>query len=218
MSDQASGGSTTRAFDAVAERTALIVVDMQNDFVRVDAPLEVPDARATIGVIRKLVGWFHEQRRPVIYTKFLAGPGRTLIWNWSPQLAPPTCGCWSGFQRSYPDVEGPRDCAAVIDELAPAPGDLVVEKFAYDAFHNTNLLDLLRARAVDTVLVTGTVTQICVDETARGAFNEALQAVIVSDAVSSYDPDLHAATLDNFSRKFGRVASSSELLAEMAAT
>ena len=69
------------------------------------------------------------------------------------------------------------------------PTELQVDKYNYGAFHRTSLLDSLQAQGVDTVVVTGTVTQICVDETARGAFREGLKAVMVSDAVSSFDPD-----------------------------
>ena len=205
-------------FSLAADRSALLIVDMQNDFVRVTAPLEVPDARATIPVIAGLAAWFREHGRPVVYTRFLAGPERTLIWTWSPQHAPPVCCCWDGFERAYPDVAGTRNCAAVIDELAPQPGDLVVDKYGYGAFQRTNLLDILLARNVDTVAVTGTVTQICVDETARGAFEAGLKAVMVADGVSSFAPDLHAATLKGFAMKFGRVLAADELIAELSAT
>lgn len=208
----------TLPFPVVAERTALVIVDMQNDFVRVDAPLEVPDARATIPVIRGLAERFRAIGRPVIYTRFLAGPQRTLVWTWSPQHAPPVCSCWPGVQRSYPDALGPRGCADVIDELAPQPRDLVVDKYGYGAFHRTNLMDLLLAHAVDTVVVTGTVTQICVDETVRGAFEAGLKAVLISDGVSSYDPTLHAATLRNVALKFGRVITAQDLLRELTAS
>jgi nicotinamidase-related amidase len=94
------------------ERTALIIVDMQNDFVRQGAPLEVPDARGTIDNHRKLLKRFRERQRLIVFTRFIAGPARTLIWNWSTVLAPPTCCCWPGFMRSYKDVEGTRDAAA----------------------------------------------------------------------------------------------------------
>ena len=90
--------------------------------------------------------------------------------------------------RTYGDVEGPRDAAAVIDELEPLPTELQIDKYNYGAFHRTSLLDRLTAQGVDTVVVTGTVTQICVDETARGAFREGLKTIMVSDAVSSFDP------------------------------
>ena len=148
-----------------------------------------------------------------MFTRFLAGPGRTLIWNWSEALAPPVCCCWPGFMRAYGDVEGSRDAAAVIDELAPLPGDIQIDKYNYGAFHRTHLLDVLLAHGVDTVAVTGTVTQICVDETARGAFREGLKTILVSDAVSSFDRTLHEATLANFAMKFGWVMSSSDVLA-----
>ena len=151
----------------------------------------------------------------MVFTRFIAGPQRTLIWNWSTVLAPPTCCCWPGFMRVYDDVEGSRDAAAVIDELAPLPGELQLDKYNYGAFHRTSLLDSLQAQGVDTVVVTGTVTQICVDETARGAFREGLKAVIVSDAVSSFDRTLHQATLANFAMKFGWVATTDEVLAAL---
>jgi nicotinamidase-related amidase len=192
---------------------ALVVVDMQNDFVRRGAPLEVPDARDTIDNHRRLLKGFRDRKGIVVFTRFIAGPGRTLIWNWSAQLAPPICCCWPGFMRTYGDVEGPRDAAAVIDELAPLPTEIQVDKYNYGAFHRTNLLDYLQAQSIDTVVVTGTVTQICVDETARGAFREGLRAVMISDAVSSYDQMLHHATLTNFAMKFGWVMTTDEVLA-----
>ena len=195
--------------------TALLVVDMQNDFVRVGAPMEVPEARATIPAHQTLLEACRELRIPVIYTKFVAGPERTLMWEWSPQLAPPVCSCWKGIRRDYADVNGERDCTEIIDELTPAPGDPVVEKFGYGAFHNTNLDDLLKARHVKSVLVTGTVTQICVEETARESFKRGYPTTIVSDAVSSYMPDLHAGVLKNFARKFGWVSPAAEVVDEL---
>jgi len=197
--------------------SALIVVDMQNDFVRVGAPLEVPDARETIDVHLELLDWFRARRRPVVFTRFIAGPSRTLMWNWSPQIAPPVCCCWPGFRRAYGDIEGERDCVAVIDELVPLQGEQQVDKYGYNGFHRTRLTDLLVAHSVDTVLITGTVTQICVEDTARGAFHEGFQAVVVSDAVSSYAPELHRASLQTLSMKYGRVMTAQEALREMEA-
>lgn len=204
-------------FKLDADSSALIVVDMQNDFVRAGAPLEVPDARETIEVHQQLIGWFRDRRRPVVFTRFVAGPRPTLIWNWSPVIAPPTCCCWPGFMRSYLDVEGERECVAVIDELAPLPGDHQVDKYGYSAFHRTRLSDLLHAGAVDTVVITGTVTQICVEDTARGAFHEGFKTAVVSDAVSSFAPDLHQATLRTLAMKYGRVLTAQETLVELSA-
>jgi nicotinamidase-related amidase len=201
-----------------ADSTALIVVDMQNDFVRVGAPLEVPEARATIPRIQQLLDCWRALGAPIVYTRFVAGPKRTLMWNWSPQLEPPIHCCWPGHMRFYPDVQQELDCADVVTELSPRAGEHVIDKYLYGAFYNTILPDLLRALGVHSVVVSGTVTQICVDETARGAFNYGFQALTVSDAVSSYARDLHDATLKNLAMKFGRVASTADVLQEVAAS
>ena len=106
----------------------------------------------------------------------------------------------------------------MIDELPVLPGDYVVDKYGYGAFFRTNLHDILLAEHVDTVAVAGTVTQICVEETAREAFHLGLKTVLLSDCVSSFDPAMQAATLKNFAMKFGRVLDSGGLAAEAGQT
>ncbi len=193
------------AFALDPGRMGLLVVDMQNDFVRVGAPQEVPDARTTIPVIASLLDGFRDAGRPVVYTRFTAGPRRTLLWTWSPECGPELRSCWPGEQREYGDADGTREGHAVIDELAPRDGDPVVDKYGYGGFHNSALEAVLRAHDVSQVVVTGTVTQICVEETVREGFHRELEMVLVSDGVSSFDPELHAATLRNVAMKFGRV-------------
>lgn len=100
----------------------------------------------------------------------------------------------------------------MIDELSPQPEDHVIDKLGYGAFHQTKLDAILRSLAVESLIVTGTVTQICVEETAREAFHHGYRTTLVSDAVSSYLPDLHAATLKNFALKFGWVSVTAEIL------
>ena len=191
---------------------ALIVVDMQNDFVREGAPLEVPDARATLAAHRALIDAFRRRRRPIVFTKFLSTPERSLLWNWSPQCEPPTRCCHKGFMRRYRDANLELDCTDVVTELQPLAGDLLIDKYGYGAFHGTPLADQLRAAGVVSLVVTGTVTQICVEETAREAFHHGFPTTVVSDAVSSFAPDLHAATLKNFKMKFGWVDDTATVL------
>ena len=104
------------------------------------------------------------------------------------------------------------ECTDVIDELAPEPGDPIIEKYCYGAFHGTPLAQTLQFLQVETLVVTGTVTQICVEETARQAFHHGYPTTMVADAVSSFAPDLHAATLKNFASKFGWVATSADVI------
>jgi nicotinamidase-related amidase len=195
---------------------ALIVVDMQNDFVRAGAPLEVPDARLTIAAHQRLLAAFRERRLPVLYTRFLSLEADNLFWRWSPECHPATRACWPGHLRTYDDAPTPRPCADVIDELAPVSGEAVVDKLGYGAFHGTDLDVRLRALGVRSLVVTGTVTQICVEETAREAFHHGYATTVVSDAVSSFAPDLHAATLRNLAMKFGWVEDADEVIAALA--
>ena len=185
---------------------------MQNDFVRAGAPLEVPDARTTIPVQLRLIDAFRSRGRPVVYTRFLSYEADCLMWLWSPECHPDTRACWPGHMRTYDDIQGPLDCAAVVDELAPFSGDLVVDKFGYGSFHGTALDEHLRTRGIRSLVVAGTVTQICVEETAREAFHHGYRTTVVADAVSSYAPHLHAATLENFALKFGWVAAADTVL------
>jgi nicotinamidase-related amidase len=196
---------------------ALVVVDMQNDFVRAGAPLEVADARATIGANQRLLAAFRGRGLPVLFTRWLSLEEDNLLWRWSPECHPATRACWPGHVRTYDDVSGPLPCADVIDELAPEPGEPVVDKLGYGSFHGTDLDARLRALGVRSLVVTGTVTQICVEETAREAFHHGYATTVVADAVSSFAPDLHAATLRNLAMKFGWVSDTDEVLAALPA-
>jgi nicotinamidase-related amidase len=196
--------------------SALIIVDMQNDFVRLGAPLEVPDARKTIASNQALINAFRKRNLPVLYTKFISHPHYYLLWDWSPQCAPPTKCCWKNHERSYGDIQGSRQCTEIIDELKPLPTDLVIEKFGYGAFHKTPLEKTLRSFGLNSGVITGTVTQICVEETAREAFHHGFRTTIVQDAVSSFAPDLHAATLRNFEMKFGWVSNTDTIVSKLA--
>ena len=196
-------------------KPALLVVDMQNDFVLVGAALEVADARATLPANRALVDYFRARKLPVVFTKFITFPAPVLLWEWSPQALPPTKCCWKGHRRFYPDVGKELECTDVVDELAPLAGEHQIEKFNYGAFHATTLEPVLRSLGVESLIITGTVTQICVEETARQAFHHGYRTTLVSDAVSSFAPDLHAATLKNFASKFGWVEDSKTVLRQL---
>ena len=214
--DIASNILTNNKVDNMEWKTsALIIVDMQNDFVRAGAPLEVPSAITTVAVQKNLIQTFRKHKLPIVFTKFLSHPHYYLLWEWSPQCKPPTKCCWKGHQRHYKDINATRECTDIIDELSPAPGDIIIEKFGYGSFHETLLHKTLQGLGVTSLVMTGTVTQICVEETAREAFHYGYKTTVVEDGVSSFAPDLQAATLKNFAMKFGWVAKSSNVVAEL---
>ena len=190
---------------------ALIVIDLQNDFVRQGAPMEVPDARTSLPDVRILIDTARTHNIPIIYTKFLSGPNKTLLWNWSPQIEE-SGACQRGLKRHYSELNAERQCADIVDEIYPADDDYIVEKYGYSAFKNTNLQDILRSKGIDSVIVVGTVTQICVADTVHDAFALGIKVLVVSDCVTSFMADLQTAFLKNFEMKFAWVKDSGEVL------
>lgn len=197
------------------EKCALLVIDMQNDFVRKGGRQEVPDTRKTIPVQRKLIDYFRLNGLPVVYTKFLASNKYSLLWEWSPMCGPKEKSCWKGVMKNYLDRDEPLDGSDIIDELYPNPGEPIIEKYGYSAFHHTFLEDLLRHHGVEYIVATGTVTQICVEDTVRGAFHRHIKCVVAEDAVSSFSDTLHKASLEGIAMKYGRVERSDQIIDEL---
>lgn len=202
-------------FTVDTARTALVVVDLQNDFVRAGAPQEVAEARATLPAIAQLIDECRGGAIPVLFTRYTAGPKVTHQAWFSPECGPELRSCWRGVERRYLDRPQPLRGHDVVDEVAPAPGEVIIDKYGYGSFTNTTLDDSLRAHDVRQVWLVGTVTQICVEETAREGFHRGYEVVVAADAVSSFDSELHAATLRNLAQKFALVTTS-EVLVEAA--
>lgn len=149
------------------ERTALIVVDMQNDFVDPRGSLCVASARATVPAIARLRDFAHAHGLTVVYTQDWHRGDDPEFALWGTHAV---AGTWG---------------AEIVADLAPGPTDLVVRKLRYDAFYGTSLDHELRQRGVATVIVTGTVSNICVLHTAGSAALRWLHLIVPVDAVSA---------------------------------
>ena len=193
------------------EKTALLIVDMQNDFVREGAAMEVPDARKTIGPIQSLIKMARQHEMPIIYAKFVAGPKRTFLWEWSPEI-PKENSCIRGFKRKYKDRQDELETTDIIDELYPEPQDYVFEKYNYSSFRNSPLKDILLGHHCDALIVTGTVTHLCVCDTIHDAAQEHFKVLVASDGVSDFSELQQKASLDAFHRKYGVVETSEEII------
>jgi len=108
----------------------------------------------------------------------------------------------------------------IVDELAPAPGEVVIDKPGKGAFYATDLEKVLRDNGITHLLVTGVTTEVCVHTTVREANDRGFDALVVSDCVGSYFPEFHRVVLDMVSAQggiFGWVADSEAVLRALAA-
>jgi nicotinamidase-related amidase len=171
-----------------AATTALVVVDMQHDFVSDGGSLQVPDAAATVPVIAELVGRFRTAGAHVVFTQDTHRDGDPEFAIWPPHALEGSHG-WQ-----------------IVDALAPHADDTVLRKPRYDGFYGTPLDHLLRQWGVTTLVICGTVANICVHYTASSAALRWYGVVIPRDAVSALDPfDLASSLRQTTSLLAGRV-------------
>jgi len=197
-------------------RTALLVVDMQRGFVDPGEAMEVPAARASVPVIRELVDLFRSKRLPVVFTAFVYSPDvPLLVGELHPEHKPVAPGAPRGFGMPSSSCLAGSPSARVIDALAPRPDEPVIDKRWYDAFAGSALDGALRARGVTSLVVTGTMTDVCVLATVIGAFNH--RVTLVEDGVATLWPEIQRPTLDIVSRAYGRVVSSKQITDMIAA-
>jgi nicotinamidase-related amidase len=159
------------------EDTALLVIDMQNDFVRENGKLYVPSSAKTVAPIEHLIKKARKSSVSVIYSQdwHLENDPEFAIWG----------------EHALAESWG----AEIIPELAPKKGDLVIRKQRYDAFFGTPLDYILRIRRKSTLVITGTVANICVLHTAASAALRWYKVVLVADAISALDDFDYYATL-----------------------
>ena len=199
-------------------RTALAVVDMQRGFVLQGEAMEVPAAREIVPRIRALVDLFRARWWPVVFTEFVySATAPLLVGELHPEHRPAPRGARTGFGLPSSSCLEGTPSADTIDELRPQPGELVVRKRWYDGFAGTPLDGALRARGVTSLVVTGTMTDICVLATVIGAFNHEYRVTVVEDGVATLWPEIQRATLDIIGRAYGRVVTAEEVMEEVSA-
>jgi biuret amidohydrolase len=209
--------SFEQAIPLVPGRTALLIVDMQRAFLDPGEAMEVPPARDIVPGIQRLLAAFREQHLPVVFTRFTySADAPLLVGALHPEHRPRVPGAPVGFGWPSSSCLVGEDNVRVTGELEPRPGELVIDKRYYDAFNGTALDGALRARGVTTLVVTGTMTDICVLATVVGGFNREYRMVVVEDGVATLWPEIQRATLDILGRAFARVASVKDIADQVA--
>jgi nicotinamidase-related amidase len=204
-------------------RTALLVIDMQRDFLdpggyAAAAGMDIGALRHPIQAVRRLLGVARRLGMLVVHTRE----------GHRPDLAdcPPAKLARSRAAGAEIGSTGPLGRLLVrgefghdfIDELAPLPGEPVVDKPGYGAFHQTDLAQILHTRGIDHLILAGVTTEVCVHSTLREAVDRGYRCALASDACGSTHPHLHTAALQMVTLEggvFGRVADSASLIAEL---
>jgi ureidoacrylate peracid hydrolase len=195
-------------FDSLdPKRSALVVIDMQNAFVAPGAPIEVPAARAIVAPINRLGRELRKRGVQVIWMLHEnRGDGRD----------------WAGFFDAFVAPGRRAEAAAALaqgsklqklyPELETAASDVWTTKNRYSAFIRNDFENLLRQRNIDTLLLAGTKTNVCVECTARDAMMLDCKVVLLSDCTAALSDDEHRATLENVIQQFGDVLTAEEAL------
>lgn len=152
---------------------ALLVIDMLNDFVNEDGALPVPIAKKLIEPINQQIKKFRERGEPIIFICDAHDEDDREFKAW-PKHA----------------VEG-TEGAEVVKELDKRPEDIVVKKKRYSAFYDTNLEEILKEKGVDTLVMTGVLTDICVMHTATDAAMRNYKVIVLENCIGSASNEAH---------------------------
>jgi nicotinamidase-related amidase len=177
----------------VDERVALVVVDLQNGAL--GRPMAPYTAQDVVDRTARLAEAFRERGLPVVLTRFTVAaeprPRRTDVTG-APRPAPP-----AGWD-------------AVVDGLT---GDVVITKYGWDSFHDTDLDEQLRQRGVTQLVLTGVATSIGVESTARAAYERGYHLTFATDAIADLDPAAHDHTVRRILPVIGETGATADIIA-----
>jgi ureidoacrylate peracid hydrolase len=212
-------GARPEAVRVLPAETAVVVIDMQNAYASpggyVDqAGFDISGAAGTIGRIAAVLETARKAGIQIVYLQNgwdpdyveAGGPGSP---NWHKSNALKT-------MRARPELAGTLLARgswdyALVDALAPQPGDITLHKTRYSAFFNSQLDSVLRARGIRTIVFVGIATNVCVESTLRDGFHLEYFGVVLEDATHHLGPpEMQAASVYNIEKFFGWVSSTAE--------
>lgn len=200
--------------ELVPAQTALVVIDMQNAFVAEGAAIETPAARAIVPNINRLAAAARDAGGTVVWIVSTYGPRPEDYWT---TLFDHVMSADAAARFRGALTDG-RDSHQLYPALAVEPGDSVVAKNRFGAFIGSAgwLEQLLRTQGIDTLLIAGTVTNMCCETTAREAAMLSFKTIMVADANAARTDNEHLATLSAFLQGMGDVRDTEELIAMLA--
>ncbi|ELZ06319.1 isochorismatase hydrolase [Natrialba chahannaoensis JCM 10990] len=182
------------------DRTAVVVVDMQNGFCHPDGTLYAPGSEEVIEPVAELVDRGRDAGTRIVYTRDVHPPEQFDEAYY-----------YNEFEQWGEHVLEDSWEAKIVDKLEVHPDDHVVEKHTYDAFYNTELEGWLNARGIDDLVICGTLANVCVLHTGGSAGLRDFRPLMVEDCIGAIDDDHHEYALDHADWLFGEVLAGNEI-------
>jgi nicotinamidase-related amidase len=196
-------------FELDPRRAALLIIDMQDEFVRPGwTAYWVPEATRIVPRVARLIEACRRLGIPVVYTAFAQTNRR---------LDRPASG--ASMPNRYPfDSENWFQDGHVVEDLKPQPDDVVIFKPSYGAFYDTALQTILHNLGRDTIIICGALTNFCCGTTARQGFERGFNVVFGSDVTATDDPEMQEPELQVLRKGFALVLTADEIESQLQAT
>lgn len=166
-------------------KPALLIIDMQNDFVLPGAPARVEGAYDTVGKVKELLNFFREKDQPVFH----------IVREYRPDGSDVENTRLRDFMNNHKyAVHGTNGCR-IIDDLQPLNGEYIVVKTRFSAFMNTELDFMLRRLNVNETIICGTQFPNCIRATVYDAVSYGYRATLIKDATSAATPQIAKANI-----------------------
>jgi len=191
------------------KKAALLVIDMQNDFINKGSMVYTPMAETIVPNLKRLISTCRKAKISIIYTAHVhqdpkIDGGMTAQW-------------WPELRDKKVLVAGSKG-AEIHSAIAPKPNEKVIYKHRYSAFYNTDLEIVLRGLGVTDLIISGVMTNICCESTTRDAFFRDFRIFFLADGTGSGDDDLHLGTLRALAYAFAYVTTVHEIMRSLLKT
>jgi nicotinamidase-related amidase len=187
-------------------KACLLVIDMQNEFLEDDGAIFFHYGAEIVPNVKRLIAACREASIPVVFTGHVhedpaVDGGMTAEW-------------WPLIKEGRCLIKGSRG-AEIYSGLRPRRTDKVIWKHRYSAFYNTDLEIILRGMGVTDLIITGVLTNVCCESTARDAFFHDFRVFFLADATASSEPEFHIATLRNVAYAFAYVVTADQMVKQI---
>lgn len=184
----------------VPSSSVLLVIDMQDFFLSEDSHAFIPASKAITPNVKTLITAFREAELPVIFTR------HSLSENEEPGIM----GRW------WADVIREESELSIISpSFAPLSSEAVIRKTRYNAFYKTELEEILKKKNIKSIVVTGVMTHLCCETTAREAFTRDYEVFFVVDGTATQNEELHLSTLRTLSHGFAVPVTTEQIVFEI---